>query len=65
LGELGEAFVIYRKISSKRQVFLGKKILKHLGVKPGGEIDCELRQDGRIVLMASPKNRRPSIKENP
>ena len=63
--EPGEVLVIYKKISAKRQVSLGKEVLEHLGVKPGDKIDCELRQDRTIVLMAYTENWQPSTKEDP
>ena len=39
-------------VTAKGQVTLGKDILKHLGVRPGGKIAVERFPDGRIEMKA-------------
>ncbi len=45
--------MIYRTVSAKRQISLGKDVLEHLGVKPGDKINCEMREDGMILVKAA------------
>ena len=40
-------------VTSRGQVTFRKKVLEHLGVKPGGKIALELLPDGRGVLRAA------------
>jgi bifunctional DNA-binding transcriptional regulator/antitoxin component of YhaV-PrlF toxin-antitoxin module len=39
-------------VTAKGNITLGKDILKHLGVRPGGEIAVDKFPDGRIVMKA-------------
>jgi len=45
-------------VTSRGQVTFRKKVMEHLGVKPGGKIELELLPDGRGVIKAA----RPSGK---
>jgi AbrB family looped-hinge helix DNA binding protein len=40
-------------ITARGQVTLRKKVLEHLGIKPGGKIELELLPDGRGVIRAA------------
>jgi AbrB family looped-hinge helix DNA binding protein len=40
-------------ITARGQVTLRKKVLEHLGLKPGGKIELELLPDGRGVIWAA------------
>jgi bifunctional DNA-binding transcriptional regulator/antitoxin component of YhaV-PrlF toxin-antitoxin module len=40
-------------VTSRGQVTFRKKVLEHLGIKPGGKIALELLPDGRGVLRAA------------
>jgi AbrB family looped-hinge helix DNA binding protein len=40
-------------ITARGQVTLRKKVLDHLGIKPGGKMELELLPDGRGVIMAA------------
>jgi len=35
--------MVILKVTARRQISLGKDVLKHLGVRPGGKINYELR----------------------
>jgi bifunctional DNA-binding transcriptional regulator/antitoxin component of YhaV-PrlF toxin-antitoxin module len=41
------------KVTARRQISLGKDVLKHLGVKPGGKINYELLPDGTVMIEAA------------
>lgn len=45
-------------VTARGQVTFRKKIMQHLGVKPGGKIELELLPDGRGMIRAA----RPSGK---
>jgi AbrB family looped-hinge helix DNA binding protein len=40
-------------ITARGQVTLRKKVLDHLGIKPGGKMELELLPDGRGVIRAA------------
>ena len=40
-------------ITARGQVTLRKKVLDHLGIKPGGKMELELLPDGRGMIRAS------------
>jgi bifunctional DNA-binding transcriptional regulator/antitoxin component of YhaV-PrlF toxin-antitoxin module len=40
-------------ITSRGLVTFRKDVLQHLGIKPGGKIELELRQGGRGVIKAA------------
>lgn len=40
-------------VTSRGQVTFRKKVMEHLGVKPGGKIELELLPDGRGVIRAA------------
>jgi AbrB family looped-hinge helix DNA binding protein len=40
-------------ITARGQVTLRKKVLEHLGIKPGGKMELELLPDGRGVIRAA------------
>jgi AbrB family looped-hinge helix DNA binding protein len=40
-------------ITARGQVTLRKKVLDHLGIKPGGKMELELLPDGRGVIKAA------------
>ena len=40
-------------ITSRGLVTFRKDVLQHLGIKPGGKIELELRQGGRRVIKAA------------
>jgi bifunctional DNA-binding transcriptional regulator/antitoxin component of YhaV-PrlF toxin-antitoxin module len=40
-------------VTSRGQVTFRKKIMEHLGVKPGGKIELDLLPDGRGVIKAA------------
>lgn len=40
-------------ISTKGQVTFGRKLLSHLGVKPGQKISVEMLPDGRVIIQAT------------
>ena len=40
-------------VTARGQVTFRKKIMEHLGVKPGGKIELELLPDGRGVIKAA------------
>ena len=40
-------------ITSRGLVTVRKDVLQHLGIKPGGKIELELRQGGRGVIKAA------------
>jgi AbrB family looped-hinge helix DNA binding protein len=40
-------------ITARGQVTLRKKVLEHLGIKPGEQIELELLPDGRGVIRAA------------
>jgi bifunctional DNA-binding transcriptional regulator/antitoxin component of YhaV-PrlF toxin-antitoxin module len=40
-------------VTSRGQVTFRKKVMEHLGVKPGGKIELELLPDGRGVIKAA------------
>ena len=45
-------------VTSRGQVTFRKKVMQHLGVKPGGKIELDLLPDGRGMIRAA----RPSGK---
>ena len=45
-------------VTARGQVTFRKKVMQHLGVKPGGKIELDLLPDGRGVIRAA----RPSGK---
>jgi len=45
-------------VTSRGQVTFRKKVMEHLGIRPGGKIELELLPDGRGVIKAA----RPSGK---
>ena len=57
--------MIYRTVSAKRQVSLGKDVLEHLGVKPGDKINCEMREDGTILVEAAARETAPLLLKEP
>jgi bifunctional DNA-binding transcriptional regulator/antitoxin component of YhaV-PrlF toxin-antitoxin module len=40
-------------VTSRGQVTFRKKVMEHLGVKPGGKIELDLLPDGRGVIKAA------------
>jgi AbrB family looped-hinge helix DNA binding protein len=40
-------------ITARGQVTLRKKVLDHLGIKPGGKVELELLPDGRGLIRAA------------
>ena len=40
-------------LTAKGQATLSKKVLQHLGVKPGGKIELDLLPDGRAAICAA------------
>ncbi|MGH9513390.1 MAG: AbrB/MazE/SpoVT family DNA-binding domain-containing protein [Terriglobales bacterium] len=40
-------------VTARGQVTFQKKIMQHLGVKPGGKIELDLLPDGRGVIRAA------------
>jgi AbrB family looped-hinge helix DNA binding protein len=40
-------------ITARGQITLRKKVLEHLGIKPGGKMELELLPDGRGVIRAA------------
>jgi bifunctional DNA-binding transcriptional regulator/antitoxin component of YhaV-PrlF toxin-antitoxin module len=40
-------------VTARGQVTFRKKVMEHLGVKPGGKIELELLPDGRGVIKAA------------
>ena len=40
-------------VTARGQVTFRKKVMQHLGVKPGGKIELDLLPDGRGVIRAS------------
>jgi bifunctional DNA-binding transcriptional regulator/antitoxin component of YhaV-PrlF toxin-antitoxin module len=40
-------------VTERGQVTFRKKVLEHLGIKPGGKIELELLPDGRGVIRAA------------
>jgi AbrB family looped-hinge helix DNA binding protein len=40
-------------ITARGQVTLRKKVLDHLGIKPGGKMELELLPDGQVVIRAA------------
>ena len=40
-------------MTARGQVTLRKKVLDHLGIKPGGKMELELLPDGRGVIRAA------------
>ena len=40
-------------VTSKGQVTLRRELLRHLGVKPGGQITFDLLPEGRVVVSAA------------
>ncbi len=40
-------------VTARGQVTFRKKVMQHLGVKPGGKIELELLPDGRGVIKAA------------
>lgn len=47
-------------VTARGQVTFRKKIMQHLGIKPGGKIELDLLPDGRGMIRAA----RPSGKVN-
>lgn len=45
-------------VTAKGQITLKKKVLEHLGAKPGDELEVELLPSGRLEIVA--KKERPS-----
>ncbi len=39
-------------VTAKGQITLRKKVLEHLGVRPGERVDVDLLQDGRMQVRA-------------
>lgn len=39
-------------VTAKGQITLRKKVLEHLGVRPGERVDIDLLQDGRMQVRA-------------
>ena len=40
-------------VTARGQVTFSKKVLLHLGIKPGGKIELDLLPDGRGILQAA------------
>ena len=40
------------KVTAKGQITLRRKVLEHLGVRPGDKVDVDLLKDGRIRVQA-------------
>jgi bifunctional DNA-binding transcriptional regulator/antitoxin component of YhaV-PrlF toxin-antitoxin module len=40
-------------VTSRGQVTFRKKVMQHLGIKPGGKIELDLLPDGRGVIRAA------------
>jgi bifunctional DNA-binding transcriptional regulator/antitoxin component of YhaV-PrlF toxin-antitoxin module len=43
-------------VTARGQVTFRKKIMQHLGIKPGGKIELDLLPDGRGVIRAARPN---------
>ena len=41
-------------VTAKGQITLGKEVLEHLGVQPGGKVDVDLLRNRQMRLRASP-----------
>ena len=41
-------------VTAKGQITLGKEVLEHLGVQPGGKVDVDLLPSGQMRLRARP-----------
>ena len=48
-------------VTAKGQITLRKDVLKHLGIGPGGKIDCDLLPDGTMIARAVTPERTGSI----
>lgn len=42
-------------VTAKGQVTLSRKVLAHLGVRPGDKVDVDLLKDGRMQVQAKPR----------
>jgi AbrB family looped-hinge helix DNA binding protein len=41
-------------VTAKGQITLRRKVLEHLGVRPGDKVDVDLLRDGRMQVRAKP-----------
>jgi bifunctional DNA-binding transcriptional regulator/antitoxin component of YhaV-PrlF toxin-antitoxin module len=49
----GDAPMSTLTVTARGQVTFRKKVMQHLGVKPGGKIELDLLPDGRGILRAA------------
>ncbi|MCV3240796.1 AbrB/MazE/SpoVT family DNA-binding domain-containing protein [Mesorhizobium sp. ZC-5] len=42
------------RVDAKGQIILPEDLLRHLGIKPGQQIDVDMLPDGRIGIQAAP-----------
>jgi bifunctional DNA-binding transcriptional regulator/antitoxin component of YhaV-PrlF toxin-antitoxin module len=53
LIRINEVFMTTLTVTSRGQVTFRKKVMQHLGIKPGGKIELDLLPDGRGVIRAA------------
>src|SRR5271157_3312231 len=53
MGHLGGFTMSTLTVTTRGQVTFRKKVMEHLGVKPGGKIELDLLPDGRGLIRAA------------
>lgn len=43
--------MIRKKIDAKGRIAIGPRLMEELGLKPGDEVDVELTEDGKAIVL--------------